>query len=250
MSGDVTFTFEWYDDFLRRLQEHDRRFRTYADDIADGDVLLRHDVDWSPRRALRTARLEADRGVQSNYFFLVSSPLYNAVHKPVRRIIQRIEALGHDVGLHFSSHQYWNGEPPEEDLVERVRAEQHILATVASDPMETVSFHRPHEWMFGRTFAGLDSTYAERYFSDIAYRADSNQRWRDEPPLADGVPDRLQVLMHPGLWGEEDGTFTERLAAITDRRLRRTREFTNDQFVGKKYNIDEFCAVDTAPQRS
>lgn len=245
-ADEIPFTFEWYGDFLDRLCDHGCRFRGYDDELEAGDVILRHDVDWSPRRALRTARLEAERGIEAAYFFLISSPFYNVVHKPTRRIISRMASLGHDVGLHFSVHQYWNEEPPEAELVERIAAEQRILSAVADDPIETVSFHRPPEWVCGRTFSSVDSTYEERFFTDVAYRGDSNQRWRDEPPLADGVPERMQVLVHPGLWGEEDATFAERLATLTDRRLGRTRRFMHDQFVKKRYNIDEFCDFDDA----
>lgn len=237
----MSFTFDWYRQFLDRLRSHGYRFRGYHESLESGDLVLRHDVDWSPRRALRTARMEAERGIEATYFFLLTSPFYNVQHKPNREIVSRLEDLGHDVGLHFSTHQYWNDEPPEEDLVDRVRAEQRILAEVASDPVSAVSFHRPPEWTFRRSFRSFESTYEERFFTDVAYRGDSNQRWRDEPPLADGFPDRMQVLTHPGLWGEEDASFVERLSALEDSTLGRTRRFMEEQFVEKKYNIDEFC---------
>ena len=239
--GEVEFTFEWYGDFLDRLLAHGCTFRSYRDEVRPGDVILRHDVDWSPRRALQVARMEAERGVEATYFFLVTSPFYNVLHKPNREILARLESMGHDVALHFSTHQYWSEEPPEGDLVDRVRAEQRVLLTVTHDPVNTVSFHRPPEWAVRRSFGGFESTYEERFFTDIAYRGDSNQRWREEPPLADGVPDRMQVLTHPGLWGEEDAGFEERLTALEDETLGRTRRFMDEQFVEKKYNIDEFC---------
>ncbi|WP_203229173.1 polysaccharide deacetylase family protein [Halobellus captivus] len=240
-TDEVAFTFEWYGDFLDELCDHGCRFRGYEEDLAAGDVLLRHDVDWSPRRALRTARMEADRGIEATYFFLVTSPFYTVTHKPNREIFSRLEALGHDVGLHFSTHQYWADEPSEDALQERVAAEKAILAQVTDDPIETVSFHRPPEWVFRRTFPDFASTYEERFFSDIAYRGDSNQRWREEPPLEDGIPERMQVLMHPGLWGNRDATFVERLERLMSQTLGRTRRFMHEQFVEKKYNIDEFC---------
>ncbi|WP_435346653.1 hypothetical protein [Haloarchaeobius sp. HRN-SO-5] len=242
-TGDVAFTFDWYGDFLDRLCDHGRRFRDYEADLRAGDVVLRHDVDWSPERALRTARMEADRGISATYFFLVSSPFYNVVHKPNRRILEHLESLGHDVGLHFSTHQYWSEEPPESELVARVADERAILTGAGADPVDAVSFHRPPEWVFRRSFQAFDSTYEERFFTDIAYRGDSNQRWREDPPLAGGVPEKMQVLTHPGLWGDQDATFDERLDALCTRTLGRTHRFMHDQFVEKKYNIDEYCEV-------
>lgn len=238
---EVEFTFRWYERFLDALRDRDRRFRDYRADLAPGDVVLRHDVDWSPRNALRTARIESDRGIEATYFFLVTSPFYNLLHRPNREILERIESLGHDVGLHFSTHQYWSVEPPERELVERVRSERAVLDELVDSPVDVVSFHRPPEWVFRREFDEFVSTYEERFFTDIAYRADSNQRWRDEPPLEGPLPAKMQILTHPGLWDDDDGGFTERLKGHEARQFNRTRQFMEDQFLDKKYNIDEFC---------
>ncbi|HMB51079.1 MAG TPA: polysaccharide deacetylase family protein [Natronoarchaeum rubrum] len=241
---ELTFTFEWYEQFLDALRARGRRFRGYRDDLSAGDVVLRHDVDWSPRSALETARIESERGVSATYFVLTTSPFYNLLHKPNRRILDRIEALGHDVELHFSTHQYWDAEPPERELRERVRSERTVLSELVDGSVDVVSFHRPPEWVFRREFDGFVSAYEERFFTDIAYRADSNQRWRDESPLAGPLPDKMQVLTHPGLWGVEDAGFAERLRSHEERTLGRTRRFMEDQFIEKKYNIDDFCPVD------
>ena len=249
--SDVAYTFEWYGEFLDELRDHGCRFKGYDTALEAGDVVLRHDVDWSPRRALQTARMEAERDIEATYFFLVATPFYNLSHKPNREILSRIASLGHDVGLHFSTHQHWNEEPPQSALLAAVDSERQLLARTGPDPVDAVSFHRPPEWVFRRSFPTFTSTYAERFFSEVAYRGDSNQRWRDVHPLDDGVPETMQVLTHPGLWGWRDGTFEERLATVTDTRLARTRRFMFEQFVEKKYNIDEFCDFeDLSPRRS
>jgi hypothetical protein len=53
-------------------------------------------------------------------------------------------------------------------------------------------------------------------FDDIAYIADSNQRWRDENPFTDGIPAPMQLLTHPILWGEFDAQGTDRLREERD----------------------------------
>lgn len=244
MSDDVSYTFDWYGEFLDTLCDHDCRFRGYETELAPGDVVLRHDVDWSPRRALHTAQMEAERGIEATYFFLVSTPFYNLSHKPNREILSQVASLGHDVGLHFSTHQHWNDEPPQAELLSAVDDERQILARTGTNPVDAVSFHRPPEWVFRRSFPTFTSTYQERFFTEVAYRGDSNQRWRDEHPLHEGVPEKMQVLTHPGLWGWRDATFEERLTAVTNSTLGRKRRFMFEQFVEKKYNIDEFCDFD------
>lgn len=240
-STDVTFTFDWYRSLLDTLDDHGYRFRTYDQPLDDGDVLLRHDVDWAPRNALTLARIEADRDITATYCFLISSPLYNPHHKPVRGVIETLTDLGHDVALHFSTHEHFTAEPTDDTLIARVEEERTALATVTDDLADTVSFHRPPEWVFRRDYDGFISTYERRFFEDITYVGDSNQRWRDTPPLEGPVPDRLQVLVHPGLWGVDDATFDQRFDTHVGTRLNRTADYLEDQFIEKRYNIDDYC---------
>ncbi|WP_276261497.1 hypothetical protein [Haloglomus litoreum] len=247
--GDVTFTYDWYRGFLRTLQDRGYRSRRYTEPPSSGDLYLRHDVDFSPRKALRIASIESEAGLQSTYLFLVTSPAYNLGFKPTREIVAEIQAMGHDVGLHFSTHQYWDADPGRRELRERAAAEFDILSGVVERPSRVLSFHRPPEWVFGRSYDGFVSTYEPRFFSEVCYLSDSNMRWRDEPPLAQGgTPDALQVLTHPGLWGERDASFEDRLRSEIDRELGRIRQFMLDQFVEKKYNVDEYCY--TPPRRT
>ena len=215
----MTFTHEWYEGFLRRLRSAGYEFGTFETPPRSGEVLLRHDLDLSLRRAVKVARIEAEQGVTAAYFLLLTSPLYNAMDGQSRAAIREVASLGHEVGLHFDTHQYWAADTPPspEAVVERVREEQSVLASIVDDPLETVSFHVPPEWVLGESFPGLRSAYEPAYFEDVEYVADSGQRWRSEPPFADGRPDAAQVLTHPGLWGETDASFDARVEqAITE----------------------------------
>lgn len=207
------FTFDRYRELLTTLKRDGRQFKTYDEPMGDGGVLLRHDVDLSPERALQMARIEADLDITSTYFVLCSTPMYNPRSERLRSVVQALEQLGHDVGLHFSTHQYWQADAPpaEAELTARVEEERALLDDVAADVAETVSFHVPPEWLLERTFEDIESTYEPRFFGDIDYVADSNQRWRDSPPVVDEFGAKVQLLVHPGLWGDDDATFDERV---------------------------------------
>lgn len=229
----VEFTFERCRSILGRLRSAGYASRAYDDEIAAGDVLLRHDVDLSPERAVRMAEIEREFGMSATYFFLLGSPMYNPFHGPVREAIAEIESMGHDVGLHFSTHQHWPASQPpaEPELAARIDDERAALATVARDPIPTVSFHVPPDWVLARTFEGVESTYEPRFFDEIGYLADSGQRWREEGLQIprDGRP--LQVLMHPGLWGDEDASFDQRVReAVTDAD-RRSRDYARSRYL-------------------
>lgn len=227
----IRFTYEEYVDLLNEIEARGYEFASYGEPVEDGEVLLRHDVDWSPQRALRMAELEADNGVRSTYFFLLSSPFYNALNEGPREIIDRITSLGHRVGLHFSTHQYWSSEPEDEELEAAVAREREILSSVVEEEVAAVSFHIPPDWVLKRSYDGFLSTYEERFFTAIEYRGDSNQRWRWGRPFAGEFPDRLQILVHPGLWADTDQSFAERLYRERDERFDAISEFLDFQFI-------------------
>ena len=215
---DVEFTHHWYRGLLQRLLASGYAFRGFSDEIGSGDVLLRHDIDLSIDAAVTMARIEAELDVRSTYCVLLTSSLYNPFEEEYREALREIESLGHDVALHFSTHEYWSeDEPPSEAAIEnRVREERDVLETLVS-PTETVSFHRPPSWVLDWSFDGFESTYAPAHFSEIGYVADSSQRWREEPPVIEEFPETIQLLTHPGLWGETDHGFDHRVErAISD----------------------------------
>ena len=242
----VEFTLDRCRSILDRLRSAGYAFRGYDDDVGAGDVLLRHDVDLSPERAVEVARIERELGITATYFVLLGSPLYNPFDAPVREAFEEIAGLGHDVGLHFSTHQHWPAtEPPTEaELAARIRDEQAALSAVVPDPVSTVSFHVPPEWVLARTFEGVESTYEPRFFDEIDYVADSGQRWRDEGVAIpdDGRP--LQVLIHPGLWGEADGSFEARVQAAVADAGRRTRAYARSRYL----ESERIRRVATGPQ--
>lgn len=209
----VEFTYSWYQRFLDHVQDSAYDITCFCDGVGSGDVVVRHDVDLSLDDAVDMARIEAAHDVQTTYCILCSSPLYNPLDRERREQIREIESLGHEVGLHFSSHEYWDpDEQPDAPALERRIAEERaVLDTVLSETPETVSFHMPLPWALNRTLDGMRNTYAPAYFGEIEYVSDSGQRWRETPPDVDEFGESAQVLVHPGLWSESDRGFEERV---------------------------------------
>lgn len=206
------FTYDWYRSLLDWFTEREFTFRPFAADLADRDVLLRHDVDLSLEKAVTMARIEAERDIRATYCVLLTSPLYNPLERTSREKLRAIDALGHDIALHFSTHEYWDAEtqPDDEALTDRIDQELDVIGTMVDRP-ETVSFHVPPTWVLGRSFEGFENAYGPTYFTEAGYLADSGQRWRDVPPVVPDPPPPLQILTHPGLWGETDGDFEARI---------------------------------------
>ncbi len=230
---EVEFTHRWYRDFLERLRADGYEVRGCTSPPGAGEVALRHDVDLSLESALEMARIEADVGVTSTYFVLLTSPLYNPLSAEGREYLRRIEGLGHEVGLHFSTHAYpeLDRRPPAGTVADRVREEREILSGIVGSQSEAVSFHIPPDWVLGESFSGFSSTYAPDYFEDVAYVADSGQRWRDEAPQIEATDGPIQVLTHPGLWAEQDADFDGRIEQAIVASCRQTQQAARDEFL-------------------
>ena len=63
--------------------------------------MIRHDVEFSPRRALEIARLDDSFGVESSFLFQVKSNAYNLFSSENLNILQEVKALNRKVGLHL-----------------------------------------------------------------------------------------------------------------------------------------------------
>ncbi|MBR1783982.1 MAG: hypothetical protein IJ760_00890 [Bacteroidales bacterium] len=114
----MDFTLERYRQLLRALKGH-------------GNHAIRHDVDVSPRQALRLARLEAEEGARSVYYF-------RAKHLALpdqRHHIEAVAALGHSIGYHYENMATCHGdeEAAYADFVEVLRqARQWFVVEYAS----------------------------------------------------------------------------------------------------------------------
>lgn len=164
------------------------------------DMYLRHDVDLCLERAAEMASVEAELGVRSTYFVLISTDLYNPASARSRRLLASINDAGHEIGLHFDVTQT-QGEDPDE----AADRECNILAALTGKPVETISFHRPARELLNlsRRFAGRRHTYEPDFFSNIAYVSDSNGGWHHGHPLnhpAVAARTAIQVLTHPIWW--------------------------------------------------
>ena len=196
-------------------------FRDYASSDQGGRfVLWRHDVDFSPRGALRFAELESEEGTTATYFFLLRSRFYNLLDEGSRDVVARIAALGHEVGLHFEYD--YHGALGEAGLVDRLREEKEILEAVTGTEVRAFSFHMPTEATLRfteRTYAGLLNVDSEYFRSHVDHCSDSNGYWRHrrlEDVLRETESDRLQVLTHPVWWQYEPMPPAERLRLCVD----------------------------------
>lgn len=189
-------------------------------------VLWRHDIDYSPRKALALAEIEASLGMKSTFFVLLHSPFYNALDSTTTKIIKNILDLGHDIGLHFDLDFYKEKEMSIKSINEHITAEKMILEYCTEHKTTAFSFHNPTVLplhpdidLTQDKFAGLYNASGRSIAQKFLYASDSRGGWhrRDLPAIIDNAQDDLKylhVLTHGCLWSAENITIQQRLSNI------------------------------------
>jgi hypothetical protein len=204
------FTLDHYRELLRRALELGYRFATFAEHEAHAAAprlfLLRHDLDFSVELAVHFARLEAALGIQATYFVRVHARHYNPFALPTYRQLREIEALGHEIGLHYEP---GFAEAAEEEPAAMVRREKAVAEALLGHPIVSAAAHLPGKSGRPVTAENLAAfglryeAYTPRFLTGFKYLSESNGRWREGCLCGHlGRHERLCVLVHPFWWFE------------------------------------------------
>jgi len=211
----IPFSFDVYKEMIRNIQAT-KKYCDYADVVADdyGDslfIVLRHDVEYSPERALKMQEVGNALDFKSSYFFQISNHSYNAFSKKNMDIIKEIHANGNPIGLHY----HMCGKTDLNEMAIDIRRQTNIMSEMLDIEIDRFSVHRPSKDVLknGIKVDGLIDTYSSTFFSfaenatadtvlDVKYTSDSMFRWDY------GFPDnemlkahpKIQILLHPDYW--------------------------------------------------
>lgn len=84
---DIDFTIDTYAELVSAAAAR-YCFLRFAESSTEGEVALwRHDIDFSPQRALSLARVEAASGIPATYFVQVSSRYYSIFEPEIAAIL-------------------------------------------------------------------------------------------------------------------------------------------------------------------
>jgi len=211
-----------YSDFTERnyrklleLAKQNFKFRFFTSmPLQQHDLLLRHDVDFSPQRAKALAKIESDLQVGSTYFFRLRGADYSILDIENQKIIFEISSLGHDIGLHFESEDSVNSE---EELINQLSTDKNLFELITGKILKVFSFHNPNSMMLSMTnskYSEMLNAYSDIYFDKNNYVSDSNGYWRFrslKTVLDDPGTEKLQVLIHPEWWTPEPLSPRERI---------------------------------------
>lgn len=235
MQGTFPFTYQAYVTMLDMLRDHGYTFSDYHKwEEFDKPVILRHDVDSSPEKALQLAKLENKRGVHSTFFVLLTTDFYNVFSERTHECFKEISKLGHEIGLHFDETRYPEsfGDPSKNR--EHIIHEAAILGETLGTPIATVSMHRPSKQMLEADLyiPGIINSYGKTFFHDFKYLSDSRHHWRE--PVADiiaaGTCPKLHILTHAVAWADEEKNLQEWVRGFMRDQMRTRWNVLNDNF--------------------
>lgn len=195
-------------------------------------ICWRHDIDYSPHRALSLAKIESSLELKCVYQILVSSRYYNIFEPETTKILKEIVSLGHEIGLHFDMDVFQNDEINTTVINERIKFEKEVVQELLDCNLESFSFHN-HSLHYSTliensVIEGMRNLASPRFYSNIKYLSDSNGFWRDLTleQLIDGpVYPKVQVLTHPIWWTREKLTPIERFNRAVNGRSNADKEF-------------------------
>ncbi|RGU93405.1 hypothetical protein DWW31_08630 [Clostridium sp. AF15-17LB] len=210
----MKFTLDAYSSLIKEIKEKQYKICSYKDCRKyDKFVILRHDVDFEPAKAVEMAEAEYRLGVKSVYFFLIGSEFYNVLSVRNQKFIKRILECGHEIGLHFDETKYKGYGTSE--IKAAIYDEIRLLEAMTEARVEAVSMHRPSKQILESDLklGKIINTYGAEFFRDIKYLSDARMNWREDvfSIISEEKYDKIQLLTHAFWYEAEETTIEDRV---------------------------------------
>ncbi|MDD2595630.1 MAG: hypothetical protein PHD11_07460 [Bacteroidales bacterium] len=232
----MDFTLKAYKSLICALKEARYAFLTFDEFLSEGQdwkcVVLRHDVDKLPFNSLRIARIEAEEGVCSTYYFRAVPESWNEV------VIREIAGMGHEVGYHYESLTTCGGDVDAayadfcanlEKLRQIVPVKTICMHGSPRSPYDSKDIWKKYDY---RKSGIVGEPYLDVNFGEVFYLTDTGRRWdgykvsvRDKIPgyqeewnkaglvfrttsdvirgVEEGMmPEKIMITTHPQRWEE------------------------------------------------
>lgn len=206
--------FEFVDFLTVNLDEDKRR-----------QIILRHDIDFSPAMALEMAEIDATYKIKSTFALLLSSPLYNPFTFAGIKNVNEIQQLGHNIALH---HRVAPGRTAEEIGQDIVREMQVMKAFFPYIQPVFLWHNLPSNNLLSNIeVPGMVNAYGTKFTHEMHYISDSVTRHTPEEFISVlGTRRLIHMLLHPLIWMSEKGSMVAMIShALTKIILECDKEF-------------------------
>lgn len=173
-------------------------------------MILRHDIDMAPAKALNLAKIEKKLGILASYFVRVHGEFYYPSEEKILPILKEIKALGHEIGLHTEAHalaNLWRSNKvaiffQEKQFLEEILAINVETAVDHADLGRSKDFWRHHFFAnVSKAAVGIKRFPQEKKYQKYHYLSDSLKHWREGCLCLNLAKyQKIQALIHPDWW--------------------------------------------------
>jgi len=213
------FTYSAYDSLINLINKNGYRFTNYHNSADDGkkQCIIRHDVDSRLEKTVRLGEIEYNNDLSSTYFVLLRTDMYNVFSKRCVEFFNRLQSLGHEIGLHFDEGFFAE---KDYDIKREIKNEAAILSEAIGQEVRVVSMHRPSEKTLGADyqFDNIVNSNSKKFFKEFKYLSDSRMFWREnvEDAVCSEKYRKIHLSLHPGWYSEEKNTMAGNLRGFID----------------------------------
>lgn len=232
----LDFTLSAYKELLSLFNQGDF---TFSNTITNnGLLIIRHDVDSKPQRALNMAALENSIGIASTYYFRVLKQSFSL------NIMQKIAELGHEIGYHYEDVDLivkklkTNGTIDDKDLIIDAAYDsfcKNLIMFRENFDIKSICMHGSPRSKYDnkmiwdkydyRELGIIGEPYFDIDFNEFAYFTDTGRRWNAQNmTIRDRVnskyqfnfkntqeiiehfsdlPEKMMFTVHPERWNDE-----------------------------------------------
>jgi hypothetical protein len=191
------FTITLFTELLLAFKEARYQFITYRCYMkgaipAGPFVILRHDIDDKPQRALMLAELEHELNISGTYYIRNTPKTFD------RRLIKRIAALDHEIGYHYEDLSRHGGNT--EKAIQSFAAFLKELRTICA--VHTICMHgsplSKHDnkklWQHYRyrDHGIMAELYLDTDFNKLLYLTDTGRSWNSRFNIRDRVSSNIK----------------------------------------------------------
>lgn len=216
----MQFTLNAYESLLNKLKSSYSFCNYHNYKSLQKCVILRHDIDYSPKCALKLANIEKKLGITSTYFALLTSDFYNPISSSCLEILTELSNLGHEIGLHFDETQYPDFFGNTDKIKVKIIREIAILEQILGTKVKVVSFHRPSREVLNSsiTIPNVVNAYDKEFMCNFKYLSDSRRNWREpvDEMVESGLYPRLNILTHAFWYSEQEESLQKAISTFVN----------------------------------
>lgn len=146
----------------------------------DKFIILRHDVDIKPERALKISQIENEFNIKSTYYFRMIPKVFNP------EIITKIQELGHEIGFHYEVLDKAKGNYGKAiSIFKEELAELRNVCEIKTicmhgyplTPWKNSDIWNQYEF---KDFGIIGEAYLSIDYNDVSYLSDTGRSWSGE----------------------------------------------------------------------